>query len=447
MGFTELMGDGSFMKRAVAWKLSLGGAIFFMLSLLLYLQVPAAKNHRDIDSGAYVQAANFLLEDGSFARLKTQPYYGLGYPLLLAGVKKMCGEATWVMVLLQIIIALLTIFLVRRIAVLMFDARSGWIAYFLGVCHLGALVFAQFLLTETILVFLLTVCAERVMTFIRTGRHSVLLSAGLALGASSVIKAVGILFIIPLVFLIGIISWRKRKFLRNATLLVAGFLLPVAASYAHNKIVFDGPSGHISMMKINICCWYYPHLRSLIHGTDIWDEYRYVGEKIPRKDLPEIFMRDLKAYPGKALLVWVKNISKTLGGLYTSNVKLLVDEWYTSGAVSFYRLSGSVGERLWGYITGKTHHAWIKILGCYEALFLAAEYCFFACGIWCLYRRREWYMLFFVVLYVGYFLSITGHDGCARFRMMFDMILLACAGGGIGMLSQKMPCKDQRTSV
>jgi hypothetical protein len=36
--------------------------------------------------------------------------------------------------------------------------------------------------------------------------------------------------------------------------------------------------------------------------------------------------------------------------------------------------------------------------------------------------------------YAGYFLIITGHDGCARFRMMIEWNLLALTAFGIAIL-------------
>lgn len=404
-----------------------GGLLFFIMSCVLFYQVPPTKNHQDIDSGAYVQAANFLLEDGSFKRLQTTPYYGLGYPLLLAGLKKIGGNFVGFIIAIQVLLAWLIMLLVWKIADRLFGRRAAWVAYVLALTNIGLLVFAQFLLTEIVLVFLLTLFVERLLVFLEEGRSHALTFAGFALGLSCVVKAVAVLFVVPLVIFIGVVSWRHGVIKNIVTFLLA-FILPYGAYQFHNKIMFE--DNQQSMFSINLYYWYYPHLRAQINGTTSDEEKIIVRHQIPRQDLPSMLLRDVVAYPGKACIALGKNWSKTLLGLYTSNVKLLIDSNFTSGGLSFFNLEGTLCQRLWGYITGKTEHAWISVLGCIEVILLALRYVLAVVGLWVLYKRRSWSALAFMVLYLGYFVGITGHDGCARFRLMIDMLVMVLAGGG-----------------
>jgi hypothetical protein len=417
------------INKTTCGGFTLGGVVFFILSLLLFKQVPPTKNHMDIDSGAYVQAANFLLRDGSFAILRHSPYYGLGYPVLLAGLKKIGGDNIGFIIAVQVLLAWLIMLMIWRIAALLFDRRAAWIAYAFAVTSLGLLVFAQFLLTEILLMLLLSIAVERLLVFFFTQRASALAVAGVALGLSCVVKAVALPFLAPLFVLVVARCWRQEMLKKCATLLVA-FAIPYGAYAVHNRVVF-AEHRLDSMVKINFYYWYYPHLLASINGTIAPDEQRYLQKNVPLNEVGPLLARDVCMYPGKAFMALAKNMFKTLMGLYTSNIKLLVDDQFVAGCLSFFRLKGSVWECAWGYIADNTQHAWIKILGCVETILLLVRYVLMCVGLWALCVRRRWWELAFIVLYLGYFIGITGHDGCARFRMMIDMVILALAAGGI----------------
>lgn len=420
--------------REYGW-LSCGGVFFFLMSLILFYQVPPAKNHQDIDSGAFVQAANFLLEDGSFERLVSTPYYGLGYPLFLAGLKKVGSNSVGFIVAVQVMLAWLISLLAWKIADNFFGRRAAWIAYLFALTNVGLLVFAQFLLTEILLVLLLTLFVERLIAFLHDKKLSTLVFAVFCLGLSCVVKAVAVMFVAPLVLFVGMASWKNCSVTKNISGLLIAFALPYGLYQVHNKVMLA--KNEHSMISINLFYWYYPHLRAQINGTTSDEEKIFVRQQVSSQELPAMLVHDVLAYPGKALIALGKNWIKTLLGLYTSNVKLLIDTQFVSGGLSFFNLKGTLWQRLCGYIIGKTEHVWISVLGVVETLFLLMRYVLVPCGLWVLYTRRRWFELVFVVLYLGYFIGITGHDGCARFRLMIDVLVLVLAGGGLAVLSKR----------
>ncbi len=419
--------------REYGW-LACGGAFFFLMSWILFYQVPPTKNHQDIDSGAYVQAASFLLEDGSFERLVTTPYYGLGYPLFLAGLKKIGSNSVGFIVAIQVLLAWLVALLAWKIADNFFGRRAAWIAYVLALTNVGLLVFAQFLLTEIVLVLLLTLFVERMISFLGNKKLSTLVLAGFFLGLSCIVKAVAVMFVVPLVFFVSVAFWKNCSVIKNIFGLLIAFALPYGLYQVHNKVML-APHGH-SMFTVNLYGWYYPHLRAQINGTTSDEEKIFVRQQVASQELPAMLVHDVLAYPGKACIALGKNWIKTLLGLYTSNVKLLIDTQFVSGGLSFFNLKGTLWQRLWGYIAGKTAHVWIGVLGVVEAFFLLMRYILVPCGLWVLCTRRRWVELVFVVLYLGYFIGITGHDGCARFRLMIDVLVVVLAGGGLAVLSK-----------
>ena len=48
-----------------------------------------------------------------------------------------------------------------------------------------------------------------------------------------------------------------------------------------------------------------------------------------------------------------------------------------------------------------------------------------------LFESREYFLISFFVLTIGYFAFITGHDGCARYRMMFEGLYIILAAYGL----------------
>lgn len=423
------------MKKTELIYFFVGGIIFFTLSWVLFKQVPPSKNHCDVDSGAYIQAANLFLQKSSFAQLQFQPYYGLGYPLLLAGMKKIGNNSIGIIIAIQTLLAWLTTLFIWRISLQLFSRRAALITYILASTNIGLLVFSQFLLTEILLTLLLTIAVERILLFLNKKNFSALWAAGFFLGLSCIVKSVAALFCIVLLPLIFYFAPSLKK-LKSAGYFFIAFIVPYIGYQTHNINTFSQQSS--SMVTINVCYWYYPHLLAQINKTnsDIERENLqiYKSDKIVWKALK----RDIIRYPKEAIIALIKNWTKTLFGLYTTNLKVLISPEAKSGGLSFFRLSGNFFQRFHSYITGCTKLTWIKILGYWEAMLLIINYFFLLLGLHALSKKKHWSVLIFIILYLGYFVGITGHDGCARFRMMSDMIVITLAAGGIEFALKKV---------
>ena len=415
------------MVRRTSWGLMGGGIIFFLLSWGLFYLVPHIHYHQDIDSGAYLQAAHFFLEDGSFQKLHAVPYYGLGYPFLLALLKKIGGNSLGFIIAVQALLGWFLALLVWRISDQLFNRKAAWIGYFLAITNIGILVFVQFLLTEIVLTLLLSIAAERILTFLRWPRLHLLFTAGVCLALSCTVKAVALFFMLPLFIFIGTCSQKKLR-IRALSILWIAFGLPYGSYQLFTALTFQ-QAGR-SMVGINLCYWYYPHLRAHINGTSSDEERYFLQHKVPYNEVLPMLAKDVLKYPVKAILALAKNWIKTLAGLYSTHLKLLMESPYFWAGRSFFHLRGSWIARGVEYITGRTTLLWVKGIALVEAFMLLLRYFVIPFGLLVLYRKRRWRELIFVMLYVGYFIGISGHDGCARFRMMSELLLLALAAGG-----------------
>jgi len=124
-------------------------------------------------------------------------------------------------------------------------------------------------------------------------------------------------------------------------------------------------------------------------------------------------------------------------GLFVTNLKVLVEPNIRGGDISFFKIKGSCWERIANYITTGTQQKWIWFIGIFEAIWLFARYvlCFFT--LYSMALQRKLSLLCFFCSYLFYFSMITGHDGCARFRMMFEFLLIILAALGVVICLKK----------
>ena len=122
---------------------------------------------------------------------------------------------------------------------------------------------------------------------------------------------------------------------------------------------------------------------------------------------------------------------KTFLGLFTSNLRLLVDDKIRGGDVSFFKTHGNFLQKCWQYIVGGTNKTGVVVVGCFEALWTVIRYLLIALAVFFLCWSCQWKLLYFLSSYIGYFAMITGHDGCARFRMLFEFVLIILAAYGL----------------
>ena len=84
-------------------------------------------------------------------------------------------------------------------------------------------------------------------------------------------------------------------------------------------------------------------------------------------------------------------------------------------------------------------------IGFLEILYLLFTYVLSAFALVVLFLRREKIIHFFT-LYIMYFSMITGHDGCARFRIMFEFVIIILASYGLfiflAVLNKKIKLKN-----
>lgn len=426
--------------------LLISACIFIIASYFLYGQAGLKEiPHHDVDSKAYVMNAEFFYEHKSFASLGTVPYYTLGYPLWLGILFLLFGKNTLVVIIAQILLSLLSGFLVFLIARRLTDPMVARISVLFFSCNLGFLIFSQFILTEILLAFLLLLFFERFTAFMETKSLFTLATAALILGCSMVVKPAAIYYPVCLLVLIVALlrSSGLKKIVKAVALFCLLFYLPVATYRVHNKIVFNSFKFG-SLDQVNILFWFFPHVLAEKHGTS--SDY----ERVQLKELEHkwgiswiksLLWQNIRENPFLVAYSWFKNTFKTWFGLYVANLKLLVDPTIFSGQFSFFRMQGSWYERAVFYVKGNTSLYWVKVIGVLECIWQIVRYPLVLVGLYYFLRSKQYAILFFFTSYLGYFSLITGHDGCARFRMMFEAQIVVLTALGLWVI---FTCKRER---
>ena len=153
--------------------------------------------------------------------------------------------------------------------------------------------------------------------------------------------------------------------------------------------------------------------------------------------LKKAFWKDFYARPYIFVKTWIREMIKTFAGLYTTNLKVLVEPETNGGDVSFFFTQGSIFEKIISYITAGTTKPIVKTIGFVETFWNLIRYLFVLIGLlWLLFSRSKnlfprLYLFLFFSSYLSYFSFVTGFDGCARYRTMIEFLLLMLAALGI----------------
>ncbi len=428
------------MNKYMLFFLMLVGALFFCsTSLLLYHYVNGAHPHQDVDSKAYLANAQIFVQNNSFAWPESTqgayPYYTLGYALILALIFKIFGVIfSWVIiiqVLLALVIALLLFDIGRKIA----NTTVGVIAYILATVNLGFLVFSQFLLAELWLSFFLVLFFHRFITYLGSQQFTTLAQAAFILGISVLIKPAALYFWPLLLPLIWVVEKKSFKiFFAALALWCIAFYLPIGGYLVQNKVTFG--RWYVSALDDeNIFYWFFPNVLAHKNGTDQNLEREQL-RALSKSDVHKKFLFELCDAPDRFIGVWLKNVSKTWFGLFATNLKVLVEPCVNGGDISYFKTRGSILDRIHSYVSAGATQSWVVVVGYLEVLWSLLRLFLSLIGMLWLVKNHRWSLLWLCVAYLTYFSLITGHDGCARFRMLFEFILILLAALGIWALVQ-----------
>ena len=244
------------------------------------------------DTSTYIKPAEELLSHGQFySKGLPELFRTPGYPLLLIpGI--LLGNVETVTIALQIILSCLTIYLVFKVALTLFDnARiAAWGAFMCAIDPVSIL-YASKLLSETLCTFLTILFVYYLLTYFKTESLKALFLSSVLLSASVYVRPAG--YFLPIVIVLVLLAWslKKRKavlFAHALGFLLCSFLI-IGLWQERNQRQADY-SGFSSVSAYNLYCYQAASVRAIQEGVPYYKMQRSMGcpdKKIYLQNHPE----------------------------------------------------------------------------------------------------------------------------------------------------------------
>jgi 4-amino-4-deoxy-L-arabinose transferase-like glycosyltransferase len=213
----------------VRYVLLLALAVRVAFALFSFLATGNSTAFHALDTGSYIDAAQSLAAGRGFTTNGAPEIIRTpGYPLLLLPGAPL-GSLEPVAVALQTALSVLTVYLVYRIALHLFDSRrAASLCALLYALEPLSVLYASRILTETLFTFLIALFLYCIAKFFRGGSLPYLAASALALAASVYVRPIIISF--SLVVALILLGWAvlSKKSVRLAAAALLFFVLSVA---------------------------------------------------------------------------------------------------------------------------------------------------------------------------------------------------------------------------
>lgn len=161
----------------------------------------------------------------------------------------------------------------------------------------------------------------------------------------------------------------------------------------------------------------------------------------------ETFIRLAREYPLIFCSALTESILKVFFGLYSTQLKVMYNSDLKGGSCSYFLVPGTtVFERLSQYIQYGTTSSLLQSIAWAEIIWLLVCYFLICCAFLLLWSSRNYFLFLFCASYIGYFNFVAAFDGCGRYRMMLEPVLIPLVAYALHefyMLWQKYRSKKQ----
>lgn len=417
-------------------------ALYLLGSLILWIFIAKPKGHYDVDSYGYDPIASYFAKTGVLTdpkSIKNPPVQPIGYHFILGLLFWLFGHSVAMVIIFQTIIMLCCLILLMWIARALYDDEVAFVVGLLAACNVGFLIYPQLILAETVLLLLLLCFLDRYIHFLQKNRARYLAQAGICLGFSMLVKPVVLLFIFPLMVITYMAHTVSLKIkMRDMLLLLLCFTMPIVCYMGRNYVKY-GSFSFAPMTELNI---YQCYLAKVISKIESIDQQEIIETKLrfnavqafdPTgwQQAKRYFYYYLVRFPHVFLCTWMTNVIKTWLGLYVTQLKLMIEPQDVIGTHSFFNQRGSLLERCSGYIVGGTTHLGIMLLSWIELLYAVVRLLCAVIGLSVIMRNKQKILGWLFLSMMISFSIVTGIDGCCRYRLTFEPVLLLLAAIGL----------------
>ena len=409
----------------------LSAFLFFTLSAILFFSHPVKESCLDIDSYGYDRIGCHFGKTGCLddpANPGQATVQTVGYHFFVGIFYRLFGHQFWPIIWFQILLTFFSCLFVFLIARLFFGSAVAIISVLFCSFNIGFLVYPQFLLAESLTLFLILFSFYFYVLFWKSKQFFYLVLAGFVGGLSLLVKPSGILFLLFAALFLFLSSRRK---VQAFFIFSICFSAPLVGYLSYNKVRY-GYFNLAPMKSLNIYYVFLSKVISRVEGVSIGQAVKKIPKFNSDNSLDErgwdgarkLFWLYALRYPFDCFFVWAQNVSKTVFGIFSTQLKLLLSENVTGGDISFFKFSGTVWNRLYRYVTGGAQHWSVLLIAILEAFWTVLRYLlvFFAFIVLFIYKKYRVALFFFSFIFA--FSVVTGFDGCCRYRILFEPMLL-----------------------
>jgi Dolichyl-phosphate-mannose-protein mannosyltransferase len=277
----------------IAWVLLIAFSIRLLLPLIAFIFTKELGIFYGGDTPSYLVPAKELLRSGrymtgGFPEIFRAPGYSL---LLMPGI--ILNRLELVMVAMQIVFSCLTVYLVFKIALIVFNNNKiAIICAWLYALEPLSIVYPGKILTETAFTTFLMAFLYCFLVYLNKRSLILLLASAVILVAAAYIRPIA--YYLPLLFTLILIIVAIAKFTNKKTILIHAlifFSISMGSMYLwniRNKIV-AGYSGFSSVTEVNLYYWHAAAVLTAKPGTNFHGQQAMLREQLQKALPPEAF--------------------------------------------------------------------------------------------------------------------------------------------------------------
>jgi 4-amino-4-deoxy-L-arabinose transferase-like glycosyltransferase len=422
--------------------------------LLLVSPHPERLMHQD--TGSYLTPALNLLAGHGFSQRQVPPYTPDAirtplYSFFIVALYAIFGQHPLVIAGAQVFLSAMTVGLTYLLGTRLLPEQEARVGGLLLALSLGSVVYALYVLTETLFTLLLLGIVWALVAYRKTAHGRWLIGGGVLAGLAALCRPVALPFLLIAAPLAGLAHqgrWYQRAL--TAALLLVVVCLVVAPWMIRNYRLLGSPT--LSTISSYNLLFY--------NAVSLEADLRGIGQEQARAEMTERVKEELArrggegdaaleirlydewarriilAHPWRYLYIHLKNDLNNLLPNVTEFLELLGVTEGGRGTLSVLNQQG-----LWAavrhYFGGQTWVLWplvplIALLGLTYLGMLA--------GLIVLVRRRDWFTLFLLLASIAYFLLIPGAPSHPRFRVPVMPYICLLAGTGLVAAWQRLRC-------
>jgi len=390
------------------------------------------------DAYGYHQLALSLLSNKTFNAFDA--FRTPGYPFFVALLYSISDESVWFVLLIQILLNIISVWLVYKTASIIFSHKIALFSAFLFAIDIHQALYAATLLTDTLFVFLFLASVYYLCKNIKENNFSSICLSALLLGIATLVRPISYLFPFVAVFFILVLSNLKLKMkLVYSFVFSIIFIVTISPWLLHNYSKY-GEAKLSSISGSNLLFYNVAYTEvyksgkpieqvtsglkdiAIKQGIDTTDGNSFKNSKI-YSNIATQYIKDNFILYCKVHFMGIVNMYAGLGTQHITSIFHLKSKPLNVGQfggpdiftriIDFFR-SKTVGEIFIAFGVG---------------FYMLINYLFTFYAIFLLIRKNEKFLFLFILI-ILYFSALTGVVGLVRYRIPFmPFINILCAVG------------------